>query len=328
MRGLLADFTHAARGLRRRPGYSAIVVLTLALGLGVNTVAFSVVNALLLKPFHIVNADKIGWVFIGTAASPLSLSSASDIDAIRSATRTLDLVAGGGRLAVGFDSGNGAEQAWAQVTSANFFAIVPPPLRRGRTFSEADLATTGAVPIVVSEAFWQRRLGGSGDLATLPVTLNRTPVTVIGVVADGYQAPIGVFEPDVWLPVERLAALGLDGARRSTDSAWLGLLARPKPGATSAAIEADLTPIAKDNAARAGRNVDDVRVRYVWLREGHPELRGPLLWVASGAMAGVGVVLLIACFNVAGLVLSRSHERERELSVRAAMGAGRWRLAR
>ncbi|HEX5217415.1 MAG TPA: FtsX-like permease family protein [Vicinamibacterales bacterium] len=328
MRGLLTDFTHAARGLRHRPGYSAIIVLTLALGLGVNTVAFSVVNALLLKPFHVANADKIGWVFIGTAGDPLALSSANDIDAIRRGAGTLDQVAGGGRLAVGYDSGNGAEQAWAQVASANFFEIVPPPMRRGRTFSAADLAATGAVPIVVSEQFWQRKLGAAADLSTLRVAFDRTPVVVVGVVADGYQAPIGVFEPDVWFPVERVAALGLDAARQSTDSAWLGLLARPKPGATKEAIEADLGPIAKDNATRAGRTADDVRVRFVWLREGHPELRGPLVWVAGGAMAGVGVVLLIACFNVAGLVLSRSHERQRELSVRAAMGAGRWRLAR
>src|SRR6187401_304382 len=100
MRGLLADFTHAARGLRHRPGYSVIVVLTLALGLGVNTVAFSVVNALLFKPFHIANADKIGWVFIGTAGDPLALSSANDIEAIRRSSRTLDQIAGGGRLAL------------------------------------------------------------------------------------------------------------------------------------------------------------------------------------------------------------------------------------
>ena len=144
----LSDCRLAARSLRHRLGYATLVVATLALGLGVNTVAFSVVNALLLKPFHIPDADKIGWVFIGSKANPLALSSARDLDTLRAGVKTLDQLAGAGRLAVSYDVGGGAEQAWAQVVSANFFEVVPPTLRRGRIVSAADLAVTGAVPVV------------------------------------------------------------------------------------------------------------------------------------------------------------------------------------
>ena len=329
MDGLRQDLTLAVRSLIRRPAMSALAILTLALGLGVNTVAFSAVNAIVFRPFHIPGGDRTGWVFAGTKADPLGESSSAVLNAITRQSRTLDAVAAEGRAPLALQTGTETTQAWALLVSPRYFELIPPPLIAGRLLGPGDLRSD-QIGILVSERFWRRHLGAGSDLSQTSLLLNKLSARVVGVIADGFQGPGGVFEPDLFVPLDAARSLALPGESRADagpnvpDRAWLTLIARPKDGITASAIAQELAPIV---AAASGTSESDLRIQYIRIIDGHPEARAfrPL---AAAALAAVAIVLLIACFNVAGLLLAQSVDRQRDLGIRSALGASRGRLVR
>lgn len=324
MDGLKHDFRLAVRALVRRPGYALLVVLTLAIGMGINTVTFSAVNAVVFKPFDRAGAKDIGWLFAGTAANPLRSASVQTLDTVSRMTRTLESVAGEGRLSLVCECGGSAERVWASAVSGAFFTIVPAPTVAGRLIGAAD-ASAGVVPVVLSERFWREHLGAA-SIEAIRVRLNREPVRVIGVVRDGFQGPNGIFEPDFWIPLDAHRRLAVAESLTGLDAAWLRLIARPRAGQSAAAIEADVAAIVRDAIEHPDRGDSHVRVTYTPMSDGHPEVRD-LFGVGSALAVGlVGIVLFVACLNAAALVLSRTLERRRDLAVRAAIGASRWRL--
>jgi predicted permease len=323
---LRQDFRYACRSLVARPGFALLAVLTLAIGIGVNAVAFSAVNALLLKPFRIAGSEALGWVMSSAPGDPRGLTSLPDYQDLARETKALDAVIAEGRMPVRVQLDGRTDERWAMLVSANYFAVLGERPETGRLFAATDLSGSEA-PVLVSHRFWTDALGGGASLSGRTLVVNGRQFTVVGVIRDGFQGPGGLFEPSIWLPLERIDLLGMRRELQQRERGWLTVIGHRRPQVTDAQVEADLKAVfgqlARDyptsNAERTG----------LWfsMRDGHPDLRGmaPAIWIALGV---VSLVLLIACFNVAGLLLARAQDRQREIGVRAALGASRVRILR
>ena len=326
MDSLLADLRYAVRNIARRPGFSALAVLTLAAGIGVNAVAFTAVNALLFHPFVFKGVDRLGWIMLASPGNPYGQLSYAELTELKRNARVFDAVSGQGRLPLAMMVDGRAEQIWALMVSDDYFRALDTRAAAGRLLDPSDTSRPDLVA-VVSHQFWRTRLNG-GSLAGRTIAIANRTVSVIGVVADQFQGPGGLYAPDVYLPLEKAAALGLPDRLLNTGERWLGAFARLADGASALQARAELAALAAQLPPPADpADARERKLGYFPMRDGHPEVRGlaPYVWIA---MSIVGLVLLIACFNVAALLLARAAERRREIGIRTALGAGRARIVR
>jgi predicted permease len=329
MDALMVEIRYAIRSLLRRPALSALAVLTLGVGVGANTVAFSAIDALLFHPLAFADVDRLGWVMRRGPNNPDGQLSIAQFEDLRRTTRAFDNVAASAAVTVARETDGHAEQMFASLVSSNFFEILGARAEAGRTLKSSDAAATIEIPGVVSHRFWKDALDGSAlDGRTL--TIGGRLVSIVGVMPDDFQGPTGIYAPDVWLPLDRLDMLGLAGDIRKPEYEWLGVVARLAPQANMAQAQTELADYAAHwNASTGGRDGGrrDLGVRFYPMRDGHPELQqiAPYAWLT---LAIVGIVLLLACFNVTTLLLTRASERRREIGVRMALGSGRWRVVR
>jgi putative ABC transport system permease protein len=317
MTNLADDLRYAIRMMRKRPGVTAAAILTLALGIGVNTAIFTVVNAVLLKPLPYASSDRLVFVSIGlnTGFGDRTSLPVADFLAWRSANRACDELAAytSGNVVV---SGLGdAEQVVGTQASAQFFAALGITPAFGRVWRDGDDRPGSPLTVVVSYTFWERRLHADAGAIGRTLVVDGRPHVIIGVAPPGFAFPRRYSELWSILPLEPPARRGpffLQG---------LGLM---NPGASVAQVQADLSVAAAQVRQKfPSRNVTNYRVeplKTVITGEARPAL---LLLVAA-----VGVVLLVAIGNVANLLLASAAEREREIAVRAALGAGRGRITR
>jgi predicted permease len=330
----LQDVRYGTRLLRRNPLFTLTAALSLAIGIGANTTIFTIANGLLFRaPGGLSDPDALLDVYRaeeGRAMANFTHSYPYYLD-VRERTKTLAAV-----FAYEFElqpvnlgHGDVAELAFANHVTPNYFTTLGVMPAAGRLFTPSDEGEAGAAPIaVLSHRVWLRRFNGDAAMVGRTIRINRHPFTVIGVAREGFHGT-NVVAPDLWVPMAMADTLQPGTPRLvSRRHSGVGIGARLEPGMTTAQAAAELDTIARALAHENPTEDHRTRLRVAGLSS----LPGPVAKVAAGffalLLALVSVVLVIACANVAGVLLARAAARRREIAVRIAIGAGRARLMR
>jgi predicted permease len=313
---LLNDFRYAIRTMLRTPGFTAIAVLALALGIGANTAIFSVVNSVLLRPLPYKNSQRL--VHVHRMQPPIERGPISrpDFFVWRDQQQVFSDIGAYHYQILNLTHTDQAERIVGARVTGNFFSLFGVPPAAGRFFDQSDDQPGSSRVAVISFGLWQRRFGGRSDTIGQNITLNGDVYTVIGVAPSSFEFPRRI---DLWKPAI------LDEQKTERGSNYLKVIARLKDGISEAQADAQMNQIAATLAEQYPNNDANLTVKTVSLLEEQVRnLRGVLL-IMLGA---VSFVLLIACANVANLSLARAAGRTREIAIRSALGARRFRIVR
>jgi len=329
---LFQDLRYALRMLLKNPGFTAVAVATLALGIGANTTIFSWINSTLLNP--IPGATDTGRIVSvtrgGTVQDPGEFSYPDYTD-LRTASRSFS-----GLIAFAFRpldlTGTGKpERLWAAHVSANYFDVLGVRPWLGRGFGPAEEQTPGGAPVaVLSYGLWQRRFGGDGHILGRTIFLNQHPFTVVGVAPRAFPGTMTGLRTDLWVPLmmQRQLASGSDWIHDRGDNELM-MQGRLAPHVSSEQARQELNLLMQHLVEQFPNNHfghNDVEVYPLWRA---PDSANGYFYVLLPMLMGIaGIVLLLACANVANLLLVRSVSRRREIAIRLSIGASRWRVVR
>jgi putative ABC transport system permease protein len=334
MRTFWQDLRYGARMLWKQPGFTLIAVLTLALGIGANTAIFSVINGVLLRPRAFHDADRLVMLWTDNPAYHLGFhefpATSADLPEWRATATSFEQLAAfqsnPGDLSDGVDP---ERIGWALVTTNLLPTLgVQPILGRQFSIEEEQPGSDGVV--MISHALWQRRFGGDAQILGKKITVNGVPRTVVGVMPEGFHFPRATEMPqayhlpektDLWSPLAKDA-----GYWRNRNNRPLHLIVgRLKAGVTQAQAQAEMDTIAARQAAAYPQTHDGWRI---WLTPLFTQIVGQTRTPLLLLLGAVSFLLLIACANIASLLLARAAGRRREIAMRAAIGAGRARIIR
>ena len=323
VRAVLRDVRQGWRLTWRSPAFTAAAVLTLALGIGANSAIFSLLNILSLKPLPYRDPSRVAFVLgrdIERGEDRFNLSLADYLDVERR-SKTLEPLAAYTYLSANLTGGDVPERAQAYRVTGNTFAMLGVPAALGRVLGPDDARDGHADVVVISHGMWQRRFGGEAGVVGRRVMVNGAPHRIVGVMPPRFEYPVFNFKGDLWIPW----TMPEGGRGQASGSHSAVVVGRLRPGISYAQAQAELDVIMRTLAAEHPDTNEHMGARLVEMGRLDDEQAGP---ATSIVVATAALVLLLACANVANLLLARGASRRRELAVRAALGAGRLQIAR